>query len=99
MIAHAVVPAQDSIRYLTVAQAMARDGLLAAVQAQPEQPLFPSFVCLLHWALRQALCSPPGGWALSLQLAAAAALVLSVAPVYRLFERLHGAREIGRAHV
>ncbi|HJT32185.1 MAG TPA: glycosyltransferase family 39 protein [Pirellulales bacterium] len=88
----AVVPAQDSIRYLTVAQGIARDGLAAAVRTQPEQPLFPMLVWLTHALLGQAGHDGPGGWALSVQLAAAAPLVLSVAPVYLLFCRLHGRR-------
>lgn len=88
----AVVPAQDSIRYLTVAQAIARDGLAAAVRTQPEQPLFPVLVWLTHGLLGQAGHDGPDGWALSLQFAAAAPLVLSVAPVYLLFCRLHGPR-------
>lgn len=88
----AVVPAQDSIRYLTVAQAIARDGLAAALRTQPEQPLFPMLVWLTHGLLGQAGHAASGDWALSLQLAAAAPLVLSVAPVYLLFFRLHGRR-------
>lgn len=88
----AVVPAQDSIRYLTVAQAMGRDGLVAAVRTQPEQPLFPALVWLTHSVLTASGLGSPGEWALSLQLAAAVPLVLSVAPVFLLFRRLHGQR-------
>ncbi len=91
-IGRAVVPAQDSIRYLTVAQAMSRDGLLPTIRAQREQPLFPALVCLTHAALGRAGISADGRWAISLQLAAALPLVLSVVPVYLLFRRLVGAR-------
>jgi len=89
-ISRAVVPAQDSIRYLTVAQAMSRDGFLPTIRAQREQPLFPALVCLTHAALEYAGISAVGRWATSLQLAAALPLVLSVVPVYLLFRRLVG---------
>ncbi|HVC98250.1 MAG TPA: glycosyltransferase family 39 protein [Pirellulales bacterium] len=91
-IGRAVVPAQDSIRYLTVAQAISRDGLLPTIRAQREQPLFPALVCLTHAALGRAGMSADGRWATSLQLAAALPLVLSVVPVYLLFRRLVGPR-------
>ncbi|HEX5445875.1 MAG TPA: glycosyltransferase family 39 protein, partial [Pirellulales bacterium] len=92
LVLRAVVPAQDSIRYLTVAQSIARDGWFAALREQPEQPLFPSLVYLTHSLLAHKLGDFAGDWCLSLQLAAAAPLALSVAPVYLLFERLHGRR-------
>ncbi|HEX7448967.1 MAG TPA: glycosyltransferase family 39 protein [Pirellulales bacterium] len=92
MVVRAIVPAQDSIRYLTVAQAMARDGWLTAVRAQPEQPLFPSLVCLTHSVLSHTLGASSRHWVLSLQLVAAAAMVVCTVPVYFLFDRLHGRR-------
>ncbi|HUY33016.1 MAG TPA: glycosyltransferase family 39 protein [Pirellulales bacterium] len=91
-IGRAVVPAQDSIRYLTVAQAMSRDGLAPTIRAQREQPLFPALVCLTHAALERAGLWADTRWATSLQLAAALPLVFAVVPVYLLFRRLVGAR-------
>lgn len=90
-VAHAVVPAQDSIRYLTVAQAIAREGLPATLRSQGEQPLFPALVCLLHAAFSRVGLAAPGNWALSLQTAAAVPLVLAVVPVYLFLVRLVGA--------
>ncbi|HEV3023734.1 MAG TPA: hypothetical protein VGX76_14765 [Pirellulales bacterium] len=91
-IGRAVVPAQDSIRYLIVAQAMARDGLLTTLRTQREQPLFPALVCLSHTVLQRAGMTDETHWATSLQLAAALPLVLAVVPVYLLFRRLVGPR-------
>ncbi|HEV3005570.1 MAG TPA: glycosyltransferase family 39 protein [Pirellulales bacterium] len=91
-IGRAVVPAQDSIRYLIVAQAMARDGLLTTLRTQREQPLFPALVCLSHTVLQRAGMTDETHWAASLQLAAALPLVLAVVPVYLLFRRLVGPR-------
>jgi hypothetical protein len=88
----AVAPAQDAVRYLIVAQGIERDGLVATLRCQPEQPLFSMLACLVHRTLCAA--SPAGcdKWAISLQIAAAIPLVLSVIPVYGLFRRLHGER-------
>lgn len=92
MIERAVVPAQDSIRYLIVAQGIERDGLISTLRTQPEQPLFPAAAWLVHRLLASANVRGCDNWALCLQLAAAIPLVLSVMPVYLLFCRLHGER-------
>jgi hypothetical protein len=92
LIGRAVVPAQDSVRYLTVAQTIARDGLLGAIRTQQEQPLFPTLVWLTHEGLTHAGIKSPNDWAASLQLAAALPLVLAVVPVYLLFCCLVGHR-------
>ena len=90
MIWRAVAPAQDSLRYLIVAQGMERDGLSATLAEQYEQPLFPALVWLTHAALTRAGIISTANWALSLQAAAALPLILAVAPVYLLLRRLHG---------
>jgi hypothetical protein len=92
MIGRAVVPAQDSIRYLIVAQAIARDGLLTTLGKQPEQPLFPALICLTHAMLQSVGMTDDIHWASSLQIAAALSLVVAVVPVYLLFRRLVGPR-------
>ncbi|HEX7379640.1 MAG TPA: glycosyltransferase family 39 protein [Pirellulales bacterium] len=92
MIWRAVVPAQDCVRYLVVAQSFARDGATATLRSQGEQPLFPALVWLTHGILSVAGWIDTANWAVALQVAAAIPLVLSVAPVYLLFQRLHGDR-------
>ncbi len=92
MICRAVAPAQDALRYLVVAQGIERDGVVETLAAQYEQPLFPALVWLTHAALTRAGLISPALWALSLQLAAAIPLVLSVVPVYLLLRKLHGPR-------
>jgi hypothetical protein len=89
-IARAVVPAQDCVRYLIVAQAFERDGLTASLRTQPALGVFAGLVWLLHDLLADAGCIDAANWAVSLQIAAAAPLVLSVLPVYLLFRKLHG---------
>lgn len=89
-ILRAVVPAQDAVRYLIVAQDIEGDGLLATLRSQPEQPLFPAAACLVHRALSKAGLVDAGNWAICLQIAAAIPLIVSVMPVYALFRRLHG---------
>lgn len=92
MIDRAVVPAQDALRYLIVAQSMARDGLTTTLASQYEQPLFPAIVWLMHSALESLGIISASDWAASLQWSAAAALVLAVAPMYLLLRRLHDPR-------
>ena len=89
-ILRAVVPAQDAVRYLIVAQGIEREGLPATLRSQPEQPLFPAMTCLVHRALSATGLIDPANWAICLQIAAAVPLVVSVVPVYCLFRRLHG---------
>jgi 4-amino-4-deoxy-L-arabinose transferase-like glycosyltransferase len=91
-ISRAVVPAQDCVRYLIVAQGFERDGFTATVRAQPEQPLYPALVWLVHRMLTDAGWITADNWAICLQVAAAIPLVLSVIPVYLLFCKLHGDR-------
>lgn len=91
-IRRAVLPAQDSVRYLAVAQAIGRDGLLATLRNQPEQPLFPALAWLTHETLTGMGMIAGRDWATSLQVAAALPLVISVAPIYLLFRRWHGHR-------
>ena len=92
MIDRAVVPAQDALRYLIVAQSMARDGLVATLEMQYEQPLYPALVWLTHAALAAAGLRGTADWAASLQWSAAASLVLAVAPLYFLLRLLHDSR-------
>jgi hypothetical protein len=92
MIHRAVVPAQDALRYLIVAQGMARNGWTATLAAQYEQPLFPTLVWLTHAGFTQTHFIADSDWAICLQMAAAIPLVLTVVPVYLLLLRLQGPR-------
>lgn len=92
MIDRAVVPAQDALRYLIVAQSMARDGLGPTLEMQYEQPLYPAIVWLTHAALAAAGLRGTADWAASLQWSAAASLVLAVLPLYFLLRLLHDSR-------
>ncbi len=91
-VARAVVPAQDCVRYLIVAQGFERDGFVATMRVQPEQPLFPWLAWLVHRTLVGTGSIDVDNWAICLQLAAAIPLVVSVIPVHTLFRRLHGER-------
>lgn len=95
MVLHAVVPAQDSIRYLAAAQAMARDGWWATITHTTDPPLFPTLVvgtsgCLANswWTLAPQRLT----WLRGLQLTAAAAVVASLIPLYALLLRWAGER-------
>jgi hypothetical protein len=92
MIERAVAPAQDALRYLIVAQCMARDGLAETLAAQYEQPLFPALVWLTHDVLSGLGIVVASDWAGSLQIAAAAPLVFSIVPLFLLLRMLHGPR-------
>lgn len=83
---HAVVPAQDCIRYVLMAQTYEREGLLAGLKSESEHPLFPVLVWLTHSAAEHL--SLEIGWGASAQLTASALLVLCLVPVYFLLLRL-----------
>jgi hypothetical protein len=81
-ICRAVVPAQDAVRYVRVAQAMERDGLIEVVRRSDGHPLYPALIWLTHAALRPMLGPEPHVWVTSAQVAAAVPLVLAVLPLY-----------------
>src|SRR5262245_21874155 len=83
-VTHAVTPAQDAVRFTKVAQAIDREGLRSVLRTRDEHPLFPAVVRWTHGVRRLALGETADAWAASAQLAAAAALVLAVVPVYGL---------------
>ena len=89
MIARAVVPAQDAVRYVLMAQSYERDGLIVSMKADAEHPLYPLLMWLVHEAVE--LAGGDLGWALCAQLTSAAMLVVSLVPVYLLLLRLVGA--------
>jgi 4-amino-4-deoxy-L-arabinose transferase-like glycosyltransferase len=85
-----VVPAPDAVRYVTMAQAMARERLVEALRHEPEQPLFPALVWLSKVLLTQIGFVSSADWATAAQVAAAAPLILTVIVVYGLSRRLVG---------
>jgi len=91
VISRSVVPALDSGRFLVTAEWMDREGVLATIQSQSEQPLYSLWV----WAVRHAVLATVGSFpalgAVTVQLAAAVPLVLIVVPVYCLTLRVYGA--------
>ena len=95
VIAHAVVPAQDAVRYLAGAQNMQRDGWWPAVLAATDPLLFPTLVYGVH-EVYQAVAGNSGEanlrlhWLLSLQGTSAALVVLSLIPLYALLLRWVG---------
>ncbi len=90
-IGRATVVGLDAVRFVRSAQAIDQYGPVEAIRAQGEQPLFPVSVWATHRALEQIAGDFPSSWALSAQLAAAIALMLSVVPVYFVAKRLAGA--------
>jgi len=95
VIGRAALPALDSLRSVAAAEALIRSPSLATLAEEPEQPLFPVWLAFVHSTLG-ALATPPGrtatDWTTSVQLAAAAPLVLWPAPVYWFSRRRFGPR-------
>ena len=89
---HAVVPAQDSVRFVAVAQAIERAGALAVWRSDSGPPLFPTLIAWTHTALRQLGHDDSDSWAKSSQLAATMALLATIVPLYFLLARWFSAR-------
>lgn len=87
LVAHAVVPAADSVGFVGLAQSYARDGLVATLAADPSPPVFPLLVAAAHWALTHAGSIADSNWGTAAQIAAAVPLVLAIAVGWRLFRR------------
>ena len=85
LLAHAPLPALDSVGFVAMAQAMVRDGVLTTVRIDPSPPLFPMLVALVHELLTRLHCIDADDWLLAVQTTAALPL-LAVGPLaYRLF--------------
>ena len=81
---HAVVPAQDAVRYVNLAQAMQQHGFLAVMRATHQEPLFPALVCQIHTASQWLGFDGGISWLTAVQLAAASASTLTIIPLYGL---------------
>jgi 4-amino-4-deoxy-L-arabinose transferase-like glycosyltransferase len=90
VIHRAVVPSVDAVRFVETARAIDEQGILPVARTEHEQPLFPAWVWLVHEGVEHVAGEFPSAWALSAQLAAAVALVLTIVPVYFLSVRLFG---------
>lgn len=90
VIARATVPSIDCVRFVSIAQRIDAAGFVSTFRAEGEQPLFPLAVCWMHVLLAAAIGDAPSLWALSAQLAAAAAAVPAVIPIYFISRRLAG---------
>jgi len=90
VIRRAATTGLDAVRFVEIARSIDRQGLLDAVWAEREQPLFPAWIWVVHGGLQQTSGEFPSIWALSAQLAAAVPLVLAVVPLYLLLLRLVG---------
>ncbi len=87
-VVRAVVPAQDAVRYIAMAQAMETHGVLAVVRASYQEPLYPLSTYRVHQCLQSILGEGSANWILAAQLAAAIPLVLLVLPCYGLMRML-----------
>jgi hypothetical protein len=90
LICRATLPSLDAVHFVQLAQAIDQEGLLPALRAQRDQPLFPVWVWLVHASVERVAGDFRSAWAVSVQLAAAIPLVLLVVPVYFLSTRLWG---------
>lgn len=86
----AVLPAQDAVDVVSVAQRMERDGLAATVRAEPVPPLFPALVARWHSLSVRLGRISPHDWVAPLQEVAAMALLAAVVPIFLTAERLGG---------
>jgi len=90
VIRRATVTGLDAVRFVEIAQAIDRQGILETIRGEREQPLFPVWVWAVHRGLQRVAGTSPSIWAVSAQVAAAIPLVLAVAPFYLLTLRLAG---------
>ena len=90
-VSRAVLPAQDAVGFVSVAQRIDREGMLPTVRAETVPPLFPAAVCAVHRILTRLGLIAASDWARAAQLAATLPLVLTVVPTYLFARRLAGA--------
>jgi hypothetical protein len=90
VVARAVTTELDSIRFVETAQQIAEQGLVPALRASTDQPLFPVAIWLVHGVVERIWGDFRLSWVLSAQIAGAIPLALAVIPVYFLSVRLVG---------
>lgn len=89
-VSRAVLPAQDAVDFVSVAQRIDREGILPTVRAESVPPLFPAAVCAAHRMLTRLGLIDASDWGRAAQLAATIPLVLAVAPGYFFARRYVG---------
>ncbi|MBA4019677.1 MAG: hypothetical protein C0483_21140 [Pirellula sp.] len=89
-VSRAVLPAQDAVDFVSVAQRIDREGGLPTLRAETMPPLFPASVCATHRALTRLGLIAANDWARAAQLAATVPLVLAVVPGYFFARRMVG---------
>jgi hypothetical protein len=89
-VARAVLPAQDAIDVVSVAQRFERDGIATTLRAEAVSPLFPLLVATTHEAGVSFGLIEARNWAGPPQWVAAAALILAVIPIFLTTDRLAG---------
>lgn len=87
-VAEAVLPAQDAVDVVCVAQRMEADGLVATMRAERVPPLFPAVVAGVHAAGHRLGLIELQNWAGPPQWVAAFTLIAAIFPIYLLTERL-----------
>ncbi|MBL9082962.1 MAG: glycosyltransferase family 39 protein [Planctomycetales bacterium] len=87
-VSRAVLPAQDAVDFVSVAQRIEREGFLATVRAEPVPPLFPASICVVHRTLMRCGIIESRQWGRAAQWAAACALVAAVVPAFLFARRL-----------
>jgi len=92
IICRAVVPAQDAVRFVAVAQAIERDGTASVWSRDAGPPLFSTAVAWVHRIFAGSGAGATGDWAASAQLVAAAALVAALVPFWLMTRRAFGER-------
>jgi len=86
----AVLPAQDVVDVVCVAQRMDADGPASTTRTEPVSPLFPALVAAVHRLGSAVGLIDPRDWASPPQWIAAAALILAIFPLFLLTERMAG---------
>lgn len=92
VIRRATVTSLDAVRFVRLARSIDQQGLRGMVRLQPEQPLFPAWLWVVHCGLEGIVGPLDSSWALAAQLAAAIPLVLAVIPLYLAMRGLVGPR-------
>jgi len=86
----ATVTGLDTVRFVGIAKAIDRDGILPVIRTEREHCLFPVWLWAVHEALERVIGASRLSWGLSAQLAAAIPLVVGVVPLYLMILRLIG---------
>jgi hypothetical protein len=89
-VSRAVLPAQDVVDTVSVAQRIEREGFAATVRAEPVSPLFPTLVAGMHSLLSSVGAIDEHDWVRPPQVVAGLALVVAVIPIFLTAEREAG---------